>query len=144
MFFPEAQVRVWLYSRATDMRKSFDGLSALVRNALQEDPTSGHLFVFINRKRTQMKVLYFDRSGYCLWSKRLERGRFQSCSSGDDKALLSWTQLKLLLEGIDLQERKAIQALFTYPGRACRGIMPRHEFCANAVCFLPKHHDCPR
>ena len=106
MFFPEAQVRVWLYTCPTDMRKSFDGLSALVRNALQEDPTSGHLFVFINRKRTQMKVLYFDRSGYCLWSKRLERGRFQSCSSGDDKALLSWTQLKLLLEGIDLQGRR--------------------------------------
>ena len=106
MFFPEAQVRVWLSTRPADMRKSFDGLSALVRNALQEDPTSGHLFVFINRKRTQMKVLYFDRSGYCLWSKRLERGRFQSCSSGDDKALLSWTQLKLLLEGIDLQERR--------------------------------------
>lgn len=106
MFFPEAQVRVWLYTRATDMRKSFDGLSALVSNVLREDPTSGHLFVFINRKRTQMKVLYFDRSGYCVWTKRLERGRFQSCSSAEEKQLLSWTQLKLLLEGIDLQERR--------------------------------------
>ena len=106
MFFPEAQVRVWLYTRPTDMRKSFDGLAALVRNALQEDPTSGHLFVFLNRKRTQMKVLYFDRSGYCLWSKRLERGRFQLCGGAEQKALLSWTQLKLLLEGIDLNERR--------------------------------------
>jgi transposase len=88
------------------MRKSFDGLSALVRNVLQEDPTSGHLFVFINRKRTQMKVLYFDRSGYCVWSKRLERGRFQSCAGAEEKALLSWTHLKLLLEGIDLRERR--------------------------------------
>ena len=85
MFFPEAQVRVWLYTRPTDMRKSFDGLAALVRNALQEDPTSGHLFVFLNRKRTQMKVLYFDRSGYCLWSKRLERGRFQLCGGAEQK-----------------------------------------------------------
>jgi transposase len=106
VFFPEAQVRVWLYSRATDMRKSYDGLAALVRNALQEDPTSGHLFVFINRKRTQMKVLYFDRSGYCLWSKRLERGRFQSCGGVQEKVLLSWTHLKLLLEGIELQGRR--------------------------------------
>jgi transposase len=106
MFFPEAQVRVWLYTRPADMRKSYDGLSALVRNVLQEDPTSGHLFVFLNRKRTQMKVLYFDRSGYCLWSKRLEQGRFQLCSGADEKELLSWTQLKLLLEGIDLRERR--------------------------------------
>ena len=106
MFFPEARVRVWLYTRPTDMRKSFDGLSALVRNALQEDPTSGHLFVFINRKRTQMKVLYFDRSGYCVWSKRLERGRFQYWSDGAEKMALDWTRLKLLLEGIDLRERR--------------------------------------
>ena len=91
------------------MRKSFDGLAALVRHALQEDPTSGHLFVFINRKRTQMKVLYFDRSGYCLWSKRLERGRFQLCGGAEEKALLSWTQLKLLLEGIDLNERRQLR-----------------------------------
>ena len=106
MFFPEAHVRVWLYTQPTDMRKSYDGLSALVKHVLHEDPTSGHLFVFINRKRTQMKVLYFDRSGYCVWSKRLERGRFQNCSAGADKLALDWTRLKLLLEGIDLRERR--------------------------------------
>jgi transposase len=106
MFFPEAHVRVWLYTRATDMRKSYDGLSALVNNVLHEDPTSGHLFVFINRKRTQMKVLYFDRSGYCVWSKRLEQGRFQVWSEKEDKMALDWTRLKLLLEGIDVRERK--------------------------------------
>jgi len=76
MFFPEAQVRVWLYTRPTDMRKSFDGLSALVKDKLQENPASGHLFVFINRKRTHLKVLYFDRHGYCVWAKRLEQGQF--------------------------------------------------------------------
>jgi transposase len=106
VFFPEAQVRVWLYTRPADMRKSYDGLSALVRQVLHEDPTNGHLFVFINRKRTQMKVLYFDRSGYCVWSKRLERGRFQYRSDGEEKMALDWTRLKLLLEGIDLQERR--------------------------------------
>ncbi|MCB1753668.1 MAG: IS66 family insertion sequence element accessory protein TnpB [Gammaproteobacteria bacterium] len=88
------------------MRKSYDGLSALVKNVLQENPASGQLFVFINRKRTQMKVLYFDRSGYCVWGKRLEQGRFQACSGDSDKRALDWTQLKLLLEGIDLHERR--------------------------------------
>ena len=106
MFFPEAHVRVWLYTRPADMRKSYDGLSALVKQVLHEDPTNGHLFVFINRKRTQMKVLYFDRSGYCLWSKRLERGRFHYCSDGAEKMALDWTRLKLLLEGIELQETR--------------------------------------
>lgn len=106
MFFPEAHVRVWLYTPPTDMRKSYDGLSALVKNVLHEDPLSGHLFVFINRKRTQMKVLYFDRSGYCVWSKRLERGRFQCGSDRTEKLALDWTRLKLLLEGIDVRERR--------------------------------------
>ena len=92
MLFPEAQVRVWLYTLPTDMRKSYDGLSALVRNKLHEDPASGHLFVFMNRKRTQMKVLYFDRTGYCVWSKRLEQGRFQYRSGGADKIGLDTTE----------------------------------------------------
>lgn len=103
MFFPEGQVRVWLYTQPTDMRKSFDGLSALVKHSLFEDPLSGHLFVFINRKRTLVKVLYFDRSGYCVWSKRLEQGRFHFRDDPGDKAVLDWTQLKLLLEGIEMK-----------------------------------------
>jgi len=106
VFFPEARVRVWLYTQPTDMRKSYDGLSALVRNTLHEEPASGHLFVFINRKRTKLKVLYFDRSGYCVWSKRLEQGRFQYRSCGADKITLDWTQLKLILEGIELKNTR--------------------------------------
>ena len=76
MLMPEAQVRIWLYAPPTEMRKSFDGLSALVRQKLAEDPLSGQLFVFLNRRRTQLKILYFDRSGYCVWAKRLEQGEF--------------------------------------------------------------------
>lgn len=106
MFFPESQVRIWLYAKPTDMRKSFDGLSALVKHQLQEDPLSGQLFVFINRRRTQMKVLYFDRSGYCLWSKRLEQGQFHPVRTGLDKQRMNWTQLKLLLEGIELKKTR--------------------------------------
>ncbi len=102
MLFPESQLRVWLYTQPTDMRKSFDGLAALVTNALGEDPLSGQLFVFVNRRKTQMKVLYFDRSGYCVWAKRLERGRFHYRDRGAGKVRLDGTALKLLLEGIEI------------------------------------------
>ena len=102
MLIPESQVRIWLYAPPTDMRKSFDGLSALVRTQLDEDPLSGQLFVFINRRRTQLKVLYFDRGGYCVWAKRLEQGRFHPTGEGE-KRRLEWTDLKLILEGIDLR-----------------------------------------
>lgn len=102
MLIPESQVRIWLYGPPTDMRKSFDGLSALVRAQLADDPLSGQLFVFINRRATQLKVLYFDRGGYCVWAKRLEQGRFHPLGHGD-KRRLEWTELKLILEGIDLR-----------------------------------------
>jgi transposase len=101
MWFPESRVRVWLYRRPTDMRKSFDGLSALVKRELCEAPTDGSLYVFLNRRRTLMKVLYFDRFGYCVWSKRLEQGRFQVRFDGARKAALDLTALRLIVEGID-------------------------------------------
>ena len=85
------------------MRKSYDGLSALVKNKLEENPLSGQLFVFINRKGTQCKVLYFDRSGYCIWSKRLEQGQFHTHGGDSVKRALEWTDLKLILEGIDIR-----------------------------------------
>ena len=101
MLFPEARVRIWLYTSPADMRKSFDGLSVLVKNQMQEDLLKGHLYVFINRKRTQCKVLYFDRSGYCLWSKRLEQGQFHAHAQAAIKQVLEWTDLKMILEGVD-------------------------------------------
>ena len=103
MFFPEGQLKVWLCTVPTDMRKSFDGLSALAKHQLMEDPLSGQLFVFINRRRTQIKILYFDRTGYCVWSKRLVQGQFNFKPMPDGKAELDWMQLKLLLEGIELK-----------------------------------------
>ena len=107
MFFPEDQVRVWLYTEPTDMRKSFDGLSALVKEKLVEDPLSGQLFVFVNRKRNYLKALYFDRSGYALWAKRLEQGQFHyrrdRASRTSHKMALNVTDLKLILEGIDVR-----------------------------------------
>ena len=83
------------------MRKSYDGLYALTRNTLHQNPLSGHLFVFINRRATQMKVLYWDRTGFCLWAKRLERGRFLAHGRGAVTQEMDWTGLKLLLEGIE-------------------------------------------
>ena len=101
MFFPEGQIRVQLYGAPVDMRKSFDGLSALARNVMGQDPLSGQLFVFINRRATQIKVLYFDRSGFCVWAKRLEAGRFLSDWGAVRSHEMDWTALKLLLEGIE-------------------------------------------
>lgn len=103
MFFPEATTKIWLYSRPTDMRKSFNGLAALIKHTLKENSLSGDLFIFINKRLTLMKILYFDRNGYCIWYKKLEQGTFQLPSQGDEKVLLNYTQLKLILEGIDLK-----------------------------------------
>lgn len=101
MFAPEAQVRIFVYGQPVDMRKSFTGLSALTKHKLQEDPLSGHVFVFINRRGTQMKALYWDRSGFCIWAKKLERGTFVSRWVGDAKRELTWLDFKMLLEGIE-------------------------------------------
>ena len=101
MFFPESRVRVYLYGRPVDMRKSYDGLYALARQGLQQDPLNGQLFAFINRRATQIKVLYFDRSGWCVWAKRLEAGRFITDWSRVHTREIDCTQLKLLLEGIE-------------------------------------------
>ena len=106
MFFPEGQVKVWLCTAPTDMRKSFNGLSSMAKHQLLEDPLSGQLFVFINRRRTMIKVLYFDRSGYCIWSKRLVQGQFNFQPNSSGKVLLDWMQLKLLLEGIELKNSR--------------------------------------
>lgn len=104
MFVPSQQARIWLCTEPTDMRKSYNGLSALVKHQLERDPLSGHYFVFVNRRKTMMKVLYFESSGYCVWSKRLEQGQFQVRASSTGQRCLTWTDLQLLLEGIEVQK----------------------------------------
>ena len=95
--------RIWLCTTPTDMRRSFDGLSAMVKSYLGEDPTSGHWFVFINRRRTQLRVLAFEEGGYCIWAKRLEQGQFAfPAAAGEDKQRLCQTEFLALVEGIDL------------------------------------------
>ncbi|RAU18723.1 IS66 family insertion sequence hypothetical protein [Nitrincola tibetensis] len=104
MFAPGNLARIWLCTQPTDMRKSFQGLSALVKNQLNHNPLSGQYFVFVNRRKTQMKVLYFEPSGYCLWSKRLEQGQFRVSASASGQRPLSWTDLQLILDGIEVQK----------------------------------------
>ena len=101
MFFPEGQIRVHLYGYPCDMRKSFAGLYALTQQGLRADPLSGDLCVFISRRATMMKVLYFDRSGFCIWAKKLEAGRFVSDWVRVRTHEMDWTALKLMLEGIE-------------------------------------------
>ena len=69
------QIRVFLYRRPTDMRKSFHGLIALTQSELKQDPLSGSLFVFVNRRRDRIKILYWGQTGFCIWYQQLEKGQ---------------------------------------------------------------------
>src|SRR5262249_36855916 len=96
--------RILAYSEPVDLRKSFYGLVGLVKERLAEDPLSGTLFVFINRRRTLLKSVYWDRTGFCLFAKRLERGRFRL--PGDEpRQELDGQRLQLVLDGIELGRR---------------------------------------
>ncbi len=96
-----ASTRVWLAAGVTDMRKGFNGLAALTQDVLKRDPFSGHLFVFRGRRGDLLKVIWFDGQGACLFSKRLEKGRFVWPSVTTGKVTLTPAQLSMLLEGID-------------------------------------------
>jgi transposase len=102
MFGLSAAVRVYLATKPADMRKSFDGLSALASGSLALDPLSGHLFVFVNKRRDRIKILYWDRDGLAVWAKRLERGTFRLPAAGADRVEMTTAELAALLAGIDL------------------------------------------
>jgi transposase len=103
MLSPGPATRIFLACGVTDMRKSFDGLYALVRGKLGADPLSGHLFVFCNRRRDRIKILYFDGGGLWVCACRLEKGTFHWPGGSETSLELSQTQLNLLLGGIDLR-----------------------------------------
>jgi transposase len=107
-------VEIYLCVKPTDMRKSFDGLFALAVEQLKLDPLSGGLFVFVNRRRDRMKLLYWDADGLAVWAKRLEAGSFQlpAIAASARSVTLTTTELTLLLRGIDLtsvRQRKRYQ-----------------------------------
>ncbi len=106
MFFPEDHIKVFVYTKPTDMRKSFNGLIALTRQQLGQDPLSGHLFMFVNRRGNFTKILYFDRTGYCIWSKKLAQGTFHFAQSNAPIQVLDTTALKFILEGFSTENIK--------------------------------------
>jgi transposase len=97
-------VKIFLCLAPTDMRKSIDGLAGLASNVLRQDPLSGHLFVFLGKRRDRVKLLYFDGDGYALWYKRLETGTFRlpAVPTEQTSLTLSAADLTLLLSGVDL------------------------------------------
>jgi transposase len=101
-----ASVPIWLATQATDLRKSFDSLAELVRQQLQGDPLSGHLFVFRNRRADRVKLLYWDDDGYAIWYKRLEAGTFRFPASAAGRVEMRAADLQMLLAGVDLASVK--------------------------------------
>jgi transposase len=103
-----ASVRVYLATSPCDMRRSFDGLHALVNAVLQLDAFAGHLFVFANRRRDRIKILYWDRDGFAVWAKRLEEGTYAMpfSDSGEQRREVTAQELGALLSGIDLSQAK--------------------------------------
>ena len=108
-----AAVRVFLCTRPTGMRKGFDGLSGLVQECFGQDLLTGHLFLFLNRRRDRLKILYFDRDGLAIWYKRLESGSFEMPRTAEGDGLeLQPAQLAMILSGIDMRsarQRKRFQ-----------------------------------
>ena len=98
------RVKVWAYTTPADLRKGFDGLSALVREELGRDPLSGDLFLFVSRNRIRAKVLHWDGTGLCLYAKRLEKGKFACLWSmeASDPVRLTTTELSIFLDGSKL------------------------------------------
>ena len=108
-------VRIWLCLAPADMRRGFDGLAAMARDFLGQDPLSGHLFVFRNRRGDRLKVLWWDRDGFALWYKRLERGVFQFPSAEGTGLVVNAADLSLVLEGIDPRSVKRRRRLIRIP-----------------------------
>ena len=129
MFGMSPAVHVYLATAPADMRKSFDGLAALPKGTLQLDPFSGHLFVFANRRRDRLKILYWDRDGFAVWAKRLERGTFRIPAATAGRVERTAAALAALRAGIDLDaaRRRPRYARPTTPLQNFEKIAPTHE-----------------
>jgi transposase len=104
------QIRIFLYRLPTDMRKSFNGLVALTESALRQDPLSGSLFVFVNRRRDRIKILYWGQTGFCIWYQQLQKGTYQlpgqDSLERQETIEVTRSQLSLILDGIDLSSAR--------------------------------------
>ena len=109
-------IRIFLCTEPTDMRRGFDRLAEMVRSIIRQDPLSGHLFVFRSRSGDRLKLLYWDRDGYCLWYKRLEKGRFPSPSRVGEDFHIGPRELAMMLEGLEeASVRRRIRLEFPQP-----------------------------
>lgn len=102
MFIPSSRVRVFACVEPIDMRNSFSGLSGVVRKILNNEPLSGHVFVFFNHRRNYVKLLYWERTGYCIMSKKLTKGTFAPIT----KEVMTTAELSQVLEGVDISRIK--------------------------------------
>ena len=102
---------VLLYREPCDMRKSIDGLSQLIASEFGCNPSDGRVYVFMNRERDKLKLLYWDKNGFCLWYKRLEREKFQLPKSKDQSLSITLEQLLWLLSGLDIEGLEGFKAL---------------------------------
>lgn len=113
MLRPDVSVQAYLYAEPVDMRKSIDGLSILVEQEMELKPNMAALFVFCNRGRDKVKILYWERNGFVVWYKRLERERFKWPKVVDNDALsLTGQELNWLLDGFDIWNNKPHQAVY--------------------------------
>ncbi len=97
-------LQIWLYSKPIDMRKSIDGLSVVVSEELKQNPCGSEVYVFHNRGLDKLKILYWDKNGFCLWYKRLEKGRFHLPRMTDESYGLTIEQLRWLLDGLRIED----------------------------------------
>jgi transposase len=113
MLRPDRSIeRVYLHRAPVDMRKQIDGLAILAKDVIQQDPTSGALFAFINARRNKLKLLLWERNGFVIWYKRLERDKFHWPRSGEQHVvILTGEQLNWLLDGYDVWRMKPHEAL---------------------------------
>lgn len=97
-------IQIWVYSVPVDMRKSIDGLSIIVSDQLGKNPCGPDVFVFYNKNSNKIKILYWQKNGFCLWYKRLEKERFLFPKKEDETYLLTIEQLRWLLDGLEVQK----------------------------------------
>jgi transposase len=107
MFELTAAIRVYLVIGATDMRKSINGLSLIVSEYFNLDPFSGHMFVFTNKKKNMVKILYWDTNGFCLWHKRLEKDFFKWPESKEEVIAVGKKELMWLMHGLNIYQTDA-------------------------------------
>lgn len=101
-----ANMKVFVCTQPTDMRKSFDGLSGMVESVVSQNPLSGHLFCFRNRRGDKLKILYWSGDGLCIWAKRLEKGTFELPVSAQAGVEISPAELNMLIDGVALDSRR--------------------------------------